>query len=346
MAATALVLAVAVGGFVPPTAAVEHFPGAYFNSRVREPLQRQVMTSWPGPTELVRLWRETELSDRQRIAILIGGAVFHDPEMLPLYRDAMIAESQILRLAAIYGYRDFTADGLPNDGVEIDARTQDAYEREMRLMDRTLRRHTLLEVWLQSALQHEGASLPGYAGIILRRSSDHCLRAAEKLVDVHDLNLLVVAYQLSTNNATKIGLLQLIEAITLNRFIAFPSGNAKGWGMHVYNDAHRGLETQLQVWQRKSCSVDERAVIRRSLRREGVKVADPFAPEAWRVWLAILRKGPPRWWPLAARRLYACGGPWYELSIFHPDSKENRARRDRLSSWYRSFQTDAPANRR
>lgn len=346
MAATALVLAAAVGGFVPPAAAVEHFPGDYFNSRVREPLQRQVMTSWPGPTELVRLWRETELSERQRVALLIGGAVFHDPVMMPLYRDALMAESQILRQAAIYGYRDFLAHGLVNVGITIDARIQEAYQQEMRFMDRTLRRHTLLEVWLQSALVHEGRALPGYAGLTLSASSNDCLRAVEKLIDVHDLNLLVTAYELSKNDATKTGLLQLIETITLNRFILVPAGEKKGWGAHVYRDAHRGLKAQIRVWQRNGCMLDEEAVLRRSLRREGAVVTNPLGRDAWRVWLAILRNGPPQWWPLAARRLYACGGPWYELSTLRPDTKENRARRDRLDRWYQPFRTKTSSNRR
>jgi hypothetical protein len=346
MAITALVLAAAVGGFVPPSSAVEHFPGAYFTSRVREPLQRQVMTAWPGPTELVRLWRETELSERQRVALLIGSAAFHDPLTLPLYRDALMAESQILRQAAIYAYREFAADVPVDVNVTINTQIQDTYAREMRFMDQTLRRHSLLEIWLQSALEQEGASLPGFKGLRFSRPATDCVRAVEKLIDVQDLDLLITAYELSEDETTRIALLQLIEGITLSRFLVFPTGEKAGWGRHVYNDAHAGLKGSIQQWRRRGCRVDGEAVLARNLRRQGVKIADALGPDAWHVWLTVLRKGPPRWWPLAARRLYVCGGPWYELSFLRPDSKENRARRDKLDRWYRSFSTGGRANRR
>jgi hypothetical protein len=339
MTATALVLAAAAGGFVPPVVAVQHFPGTYFTSRAREPLHREVMTAWPGPTELVRLWREAELSERQRVALLLGSAAFHDPVTLPLYREAIMAESRILRQAAIYAYRDCIADVLVNVDVTIDARIQESYARQMRLMDATLRRHSLVEVWLQSALAQKGASLPGYRGLQYTRSQHDCMRAVEKLIDVQDLDFLITAYELSEDQTTRVALLQLIEGITLNRFLIVPTGEKAGWGMHVYNDAHSALKGWIQQWRLHGCRVDGEAALTRSLRKQGVKIADPLGPDAWRVWLTVLRKGRPQWWPLAARRLYACGGPWYELSILHSDTRENRARRDNLDRWYRSFST-------
>jgi hypothetical protein len=345
MAATALILAAVTSGFVPPASAVEHFPGAHFDSRFREPLHRQVMTSWPGPTELVRLWRETEMSERQRVVLLVGSAVYHDPAMLPLYREALMGESQILRQAAIYAYRDFTGLGPVNVNVAIDTQIQEIHAQEMRFMDRTLRSHSLLEIWLQSVLAQEGTSLPGFRGVKFTRPIAECFRAAEKLVDIHDLDLLITAYELSENKGTRITLLQLIEGITLSRFLVFPAGEKAGWGMHVFNDAHRGLEAWIEQWRRRGCVVDGEFALKRSLRRQGVKVDDPLGHDAWRVWLAVLRQGPPQWWPLAARRLYACGGPWYELSILRPDTKENRARRDRLNGWYRSFHIGTASNR-
>jgi hypothetical protein len=345
MAATALVLAAVVSGFVPPASAVEHFPGAHFDSRFREPLQRQVMTSWPGPTELVRLWRETEMSERQRVVLLVGSAVFHDPVMLPLYREALMDESRILRQAAIYAYRDFTAFGPVNVDVTIDTQIQEKHAQEMRFVNRTLRRHSLLEIWLQSALVQDGVSLPGYRGVKFTRPIADCLQAAEKLVDIHDLDLLITAYELSENEITRITLLQLIEGISLSRFLVIPTGEKTGWGMHVFDDAHRGLEVQIEQWRRRGCVADGEVALKRNLRKQGVKVADPLGHDAWRVWLAVLRQGPPQWWPLAARRLYACGGPWYELSILRSDTKENRARRDRLDWWYRPFQRGAASNR-
>jgi hypothetical protein len=173
--------------------------------------------------------------------------------------------------------------------------------------------------------------------VTFTRPTADCLRAAEKLVDIHDLDLLITAYELSENGLTRITLLQLIEGISLSRFLVYPTGEKAGWGMHVFDDAHRGLKVQIEQWRRRGCVADGEGALRRNLLKQGVKVHDPLGHDAWWVWLAVLRQGPPQWWPLAARRLYACGGPWYELSILRSDTNENRARRDRLNSWYRSF---------
>ena len=71
------------------------------------------------------------------------------------------------------------------------------------------------------------------------------------------------------------------------------------------------------------------------IRPHGVEAEDPFGSNACGLWLAILRRDVPRWWPLAARRLYACGGPWYELSSLNPESGHNMQLRRQLSAWYK-----------
>lgn len=338
MAVSSVVLVAALSGFVVPAKVVTYFPGSFFDARVREPLQRQVMESWPGPTELVRLWRETDLSEQQRVALLIGGGAYHDPVMLPLYRDALSSESQILRQAAIYGYREFLADRLPRVDVTIDEQIVETYKGEMLWMARTLRRNSLLSMWLQSALTQEGASLPGYVGVRLTRHPQDCFRAIERLVGVEDLDLLVTAFELSGNQSNRIALTQLIEAISLSRFIIVPTGERVGSGMHMYENAIQALNGKIRQWRRNGCSVDGVAVLRHSIRSMGVDVADPLNADAYGFWRAVLDKGHSRWWMLAARRLYACGGPWYELSALQPETKRNEDLRYKLSAWYKPRQ--------
>jgi len=41
-----------------------------------------------------------------------------------------------------------------------------------------------------------------------------------------------------------------------------------------------------------------------------------------------------RRWAVAARRLYASGAPWLELTVLRPDSEQNRERRDQLIKWF------------
>lgn len=343
MAATAVVLLAALAGSVLSTGAVEYFPGSYFHTHVRERLQREVKASWPGPTELMRLWGETELSEEQRVALLLGGAVYHDPVMLPAYREALQSNSQRLRQAAIYGYHDFLADRPPNVKVTIDEKIVNAYAEEMRWMDRTLRSHSLLAMWLQSALVQEGGALPGYVGVRLTRQAKDCFQAAERLVDIGDLDLLVTAYDESQNKNNRIAILRLIETVSLSRFIIMPKGDRAGWGSATYDAALQSLGGSIRRWRRGGCAVDGEAVLRQNLRSRGARAADPLASEACLLWLAVLEQDVPQWWPLAARRLYTCGGPWVELSVLQPDSKQNRQRRDDLVGWYEPLR--APGRR-
>ncbi len=38
--------------------ATRWFPGDYYHSRVEAGFHREVMESWPGPSQLLRLWNE------------------------------------------------------------------------------------------------------------------------------------------------------------------------------------------------------------------------------------------------------------------------------------------------
>jgi hypothetical protein len=329
-----LVLATAVSGPVLSHAAMAYFPGQFFDTRLREPLQRAVMASWPGPTELMRLWRDGELSEQERAALLVGGAVFHDPSMLPAYREAAISQSQVLRRAAAYGYRDLLADRLPNVAVIIDDTSAQRLADEMLWVSRTLRAQSLVELWLQSALIHEGASLPGWRGVTLDRSPYDCFTAVERLIGVEDLDLLVRAFELSTDQASRLALLRLIESVTLSRFIIMPTDPKTGWGMQVFDNGLEALENNIRIWRSAGCEVDGLQVLKRNLRGLGLEVADPLAAQSCRLWIGILDRGDPRWWMIAARQLYACGGPWYELSALKPDTDRNRAEHASLAAWF------------
>ena len=129
-------------------------------------------------------------------------------------------------------------------------------------------------------------------------------------------------------------LLKLIEAVSLSRFLIIPEGN-KGWGKWTYNEAFRRLEKRVRRWRDSTCQLDEEVILRQNLRALGAKNKDPLGPDSSRLWLAVLESTNPRWWALAARRLYASGGPWYELSVLRPDTPDNELRRNMLAAWYR-----------
>ena len=334
MVVTTVCLMLALSGSALSPGAVKDFPGGYFDTRVRENFQRYVMASWPGPTELVRLWREGDLSEEQRVALLVGAAVYHDPVMLPVYRSAIESDSQRLRQAAIYGYRDLIGDRPPNVNITIDENSREGIAGEMNWVQRTLRRHSLLEMWLQSALVQEGASLPDYSGVKLTRSPRYCFSAAERLLDVGDLDVLVTAYEHSENRNNRIALLKLIEGVSVSQFLKIPTGKNKGWGSWLIDDALRGLDKRVRQWRRKNCRLDGEAIMYQNLRSLGATKRDLLGSGSLRLWLALLDGSNSRWWALAARRLYASGGPWYEFSVLQANTKDNEARRLELASWY------------
>ncbi|MCK5375953.1 MAG: hypothetical protein KAJ97_02660 [Acidobacteria bacterium] len=342
MAMTAIVVAATMSASVLSSGQVQFFPGSYFDTRVRVPLQRTVMERWPGPGELLRMWREEELSEKQRLALLLGGAVHHDPMLLPTYREAIASDSQRLRQGAAYGFRDLLADLRPNVTGGVDDEAARKLGEEMDAVAQTLRQESLLALWLQAALANEGASLPGWQGVVLQRSSRSCFRAAERVAGVADLELLATAYRISRDRYNRIALMQLIEGVSLSRFVVKPSGEGKGWGPQIYTNGLNDLDSALRRWSRGGCSVDGEAVLRENLRKMGIEGVDPLAPEGCGLWRGVLARGLPAWWMLAARRLYACGGPWFELSTLDRDKERTRELRERMLAWYKPPRPKAP----
>ena len=153
-------------------------------------------------------------------------------------------------------------------------------------------------------------------------------------MDVEDLDLLVRSYRLVKGRRARINLLKLVEGVSLSRFIVRPSIDKKGWGSYVYDDGLASLDAAIRKWSRGGCTIDGGAVVRGNLGVVDSRDGDPLASEARDLWLEILKGGNSRWWMFAAKRLYACGGPWYELAVLDPESQQNVSERDALLKWY------------
>lgn len=341
MVATTLLLVSMMGASAVSSEAVRWFPGDYYHSRVRAGFQREVMDSWPGPGQLLQLWNEGGLDEPDRVSLLLGGAAFHDPVLLPAYREAVVSPSQRIRQAAVYGYRDLLVDSLPDVGGGISDEDAALLEDEIRWVARTLRTSTLVELWLQALLANEKLELPGWDGVTLQRPPSVCLQAIERLVGFEDLDLLLTVYDLTTDFGTRINLLKLVEAVTLSRFIVLPEGGKKGWGRQVFVTAMDALEGARRQWSRDGCAVDGETVLNENLRSMGVSGVDPLAADGCGVWLGVLELGFPQWWMLASRQLYACGGPWAEISVLTPDRATGPELRNRLLEWYRPLMPGA-----
>jgi hypothetical protein len=180
--------------------------------------------------------------------------------------------------------------------------------------------------------------------VTLQRQPSVCLRAVERLVGIEDLDLLLTAYDITGDFGTRVGLLKLVEAVTLSRFVVIPDGGSKGWGRQVFTTAMDALAGARKRWSRGGCSVDGEAVLIENLRSLGVSGVDPLAADGCGVWLGVLDRGFPQWWMLASRRLYACGGPWVEISALEPGSDSGPELRNRLLEWYRPLLLDVPGS--
>ncbi len=199
----------------------------------------------------------------------------------------------------------------------------------------------MVELWLQALLANEKLELAGWDGVTLQRPPSVCLQAIERLVGFEDLDLLLTVYDLTTDFGTRINLLKLVEAVTLSRFIVLPEGGKKGWGRQVFVTAMDALEGARRQWSRDGCAVDGETVLNQNLRSMGVSGVDPLAADGCGVWLGVLELGFPQWWMLASRQLYACGGPWAEISVLTPDRATGPELRNRLLEWYRPLMPGA-----
>ncbi len=214
---------------------------------------------------------------------------------------------------------------------------------EMDWVMRTLATASLFEMWMQALLVHEDTGLPGWHGVTLQRPQGVCLRALDRLVGVEDLPLLLQAYDMTRDFSTRISLLKLVEAVTLSRFIIMPTDEKAGWGRRVFHERDGliwrghvvgGPVTGARCTARLCLtekSADDGGVRTRPLVRRGM----------WRVAGHSRPRVLPQWWMLASRQLYACGGPWVEISALSPEKDPGPEQRKILLQWFQPLMPGA-----
>lgn len=344
MCGTILLVSLAAATVNLASSEVSYFPGSYFDQEGRTTLQRRALETWPGPTRLAELWFSDEFDGRGRVALLLGAAAFHDPQLLPVYRDALASDSQRFRQAAAYGYRDLIGDRLPDVRQPIDDRTAAALDGEMAAVAETLRRHPLSAIWLQAVLAPSGGTLPGYQGVVLNRAQGDVLRSLDRVLEPTDLDLVETAWWACDELEIRIALVRLAQGLALTRFVQIPGGAKPVWGPKVYDRALEDFAAWLDTAPRRGCRLDASACLRAQLRQMGLDwVEDPFGGAACLAWQQVLLKGSDSWWPLAARQLYRCGGPTAELTTVDVTSDASRASRERVLEFYRLRSNEAAA---
>lgn len=314
---------------------VGYFPGSFFESKAKAHLQRRAMVQWPGPSQIVARWESGDLESQEMVAVLLGMAASHDPVLLPLYRKAVLSADDRVRMAAAYGYRNLLGDAQPNLANGIDLRVAEQLAAEIDAVSRTLRERPLIEFWLQAALMGEGGSMPGWRGVVLRRPQSVCLRAVEQILELDDFQYLSTAYRRAEGRSLRIGLMRLIEAITLQQFFTAPADGRTGWGAKDMDEALEAADAFVEYWVDTQCTTKPTRVLWGTMGAMGVRGVQPMATNSYDFWLQLLKLGSPQWRMMAARRLYQLGGMWSQLTVFQSDSKSQAEEIDVLLEWYR-----------
>jgi hypothetical protein len=340
MSMTTLVLALVLAWQHPIPKAVDAFPSTYFTQTHAWRVSKQALTVWPGPTGLVKEWQSGDLNQRQRVALLLGGAAFHNRQLLPVYMEAIRDPSQRIRKAAAYGFRTLIGDLPPPVSSPITDEQAEALHGEMAAVYATLCRHTLVTMWLASALHSEGKIWPGWSGVLLHRRPIYCFQAIEKVVEAEDLDDLLVAFAMFESDQHRTSMAQLIEGLSLNKFFKKPQ-IGRGWGPSLYTEA----VSNVAAWADQSCGQSWEQRLATSIEAIGIHGVDPLHPDACDMWQQILLRGEPSWWLLASRQLYLCGAPATEISILRAEGEESKQQREMLIKFY-GLRDSADTNRK
>ncbi len=319
----AVTVSAARPAFLPVPATVQYFPGDYFRQKGRAALDWFVLLHWPGPEQLLEMWRSKGLHEQERVALLLGGAAFHDPILLPAYREALESPNARIREAAAFGFRDLLAAPLPVVEAGVTPAVAQRFEWELAAVERQLRRQSLAGFWLDRLRAPETAA----AGVYRHGAA---IRALDAILRPEDLPELIRGYESLRSRSDRYALLPVMQAMTCRHMILVPRGQRTGWGPYVFDFAAKSLAR----WMRVRCDFSPGTVLRASLARYGMSRADPMSQQACPVWLEVLRHGPAFDWPLASRQLYRCGGPPAFISMLHPSSKKARKRREIILKWF------------
>lgn len=330
MIATLLPLMLAGVAQVLSAPGVEEFPGPRFDGTAQATLEERVLTVWPGPSGLLSLWQTGALDEGEQVALLVGGAFFHDPQLLPAYLEGIASPAPRVRSAALFGYRELLADEPPilDGGVSPEAAV--ATLEEMQEVVGTLHRHTLVGLWIAALLATEEVSMPGWSGVVLHRQPRVCYEALDRLLWSEDLDQVLVAYDLVEDPRLLGPLVPFVEGMALERFPIRPWQADRRWSRQIYEEADHAV----REWRDTRCREGRAWPAEARLASLSPTPGHPMSASACEAWLEVLVRGRASWWPMAVRQLYRCGAPPLFVPMLRGEGPETREVRKRFLGWY------------
>lgn len=326
----AVLLAVALGvGRVPLPECVTRFPNPdYWPGRrsqqvshmleaIRSEAGTALRTSGPGPQQLAARWRAGTLSQEERVAVLLAGATYHDPALLPAYADALRSSDFRERQAAMVGVSWFLGLPAPDPTSLADDRAQsEAQARLVDLLVAETRSQSLVSILLDSYVASVGG--PAGPGLALRLRPDVCLRAIREIAGPEDLREVVALWPLLATESDRRAFLGTVEMLTLQNHFAAPKDPKAASTKDRWMAALR----QVDAWVGAQCSsVDGVRVLRATLAAVA-KSSGREMSQAEACYEVYKMKHPPAW-PTLAAYVEAFGAPAVELDRQRPDNPKN-----------------------
>lgn len=332
MVTCTLVLAATLGaGKIPIHKVVAKFPDAsgYVGRQeqqlsglfraIAEEAATEMRTAGPGPGQMAARWRSGKLTPDERVAILLTGASFHDPVLLPAYRDAADSKDEREKKAALVGLGWLFGesaiwlrpqDDRPEYWAEV-AKTVD------QLIAAT-RERTLVAIWADSYLGAIG--MPTRPGLTFTRKADRCLDAIRELATPADLDELVALWPQVSDLRHRNHLRRTIEMIT---FRSFESPSSEGPRAPTGTWQVRAAVDATDAWVSGLCGTRRGDLVAAPPAEPGVEGAVALGGEAG-PWIRVVNLEIPSLWPVAVERLSAYGAPAVSLNRMNFDDPRNR----------------------
>ena len=342
MIAGALLLAAVTGsGVIPVPASVSRFPDPSFwpgrgtqqvatmLAAVRTEAGGQMRTSGPGPHQLMARWRAGSLDADERVAVLLGGATFHNPVLLPAYVEGLRSAALRERQAAAVGLAWLMGENPPDP--RLIARDPDASRKLAsfaKFLAASCRKHSLVAIWMNSYLASVG--LPRSYRLVLVRRPEACLAAIASIAEPSDLDELVALWPLLRTREQRYAVLRIFEMVTLIPFVPPPPAGSRETSSSWLLEAGA---RRVDGFVGRSCtSRDGEALFRRvAARAAGVSASDLDDAGPW---LAVLRHRPPSFWAVPLERLTAFGAPAVDFDRTNPDASSNIGAADMVREYF------------
>lgn len=306
-------------------------------AEVRRDSERDMRSAGPGPQQLAARWARGGLPERDQLALLLGGASYHHPSLLPSYAQGLRSPSLKVRQAAAVGLAWLVGDRPPAPQSIPD--TPEVWQRLAVFADSLVastRTRTLVGIWIDSYLHARG--LPRRPGLVFAREPAQCLQAIAEIAGPADLPELLALWPLLDLPADRYNVLSVLERLMVSRLVAAPAAERGGWGNWVYEsgaeqvDAFVGsLCATVDGWQ-----VARRSAVLLSRYDDGCGGCTPGP------WVRLLKLNYPAVWAVALEVLPGFGAPFvpFPRTKFQPGDRN--VDRELVESYFPVSLADSP----